>query len=218
MARQRRATRGIGKVVVVAAAGIVFMFALGALDIFDFIPNPFETSEIDRSQPALLEKLSDLSEYRAATADLQVLIDVEEDIRFLPSFVAGERTTFLAGGTVDAAVDFGALEGGNVEVDGRSVTLTLPAAAIVDVDVEPDRSYVVNRERGILDRIGGIFTDNPTGEQELYQLAEDKLLAAAGESALVARAERNTEEMLTALLESLGYEDITIRFEEPPAT
>ena len=218
MARQRGLGRGIGKVVVVAAAGIVFVFAIGALDVFDFLPNPFERREIDRSQPALLQKLSDLSEYRAASADLQVIIDVEEDIRFLPSFVAGQRTTFLAGGTVDAAVDFSELEGSNVVVDGRDVTITLPAAAIVDVDVEPDRSYVVNRERGLLDRLGGVFSDNPTGEQELYQLAEDKLLAAAGESALVRRAERNTEQMLTALLESLGYETITIEFEEPPAT
>jgi len=218
VARQKTLRAGIGRAIVVAAAGIVVVFVVGALDIFDFLPNPFEKREIDRSGPALLEKLSDLSEYRAASADLQVIIDVEDDIRFLPSFVAGQRTTFLAGGTVDAAVDFGELEGGNVVVDGRSVTITLPAAAIVDVDVEPDRSYVVNRERGILDRLGGVFTDNPTGEQELYQLAEDKLLAAAGESALVSRAERNTTEMLTALLESLGYEDITIRYEEPPAT
>ncbi|HYD08944.1 MAG TPA: DUF4230 domain-containing protein, partial [Acidimicrobiales bacterium] len=80
------------------------------------------------------------------------------------------------------------------------------------------RSYVVNRERGILDRIGGIFSDNPTGEQELYQLAEDRLLESAAESGLVERAEENTEEMLTALLESLGYEQVTIVFEAPPAT
>jgi len=218
VAREGAVRRGVGRLVVVAAAGIVSMFALGALDVFDFIPNPFEKEEIDRSQPALLEKLSDLSEYRAATADLQVLIDVEEDIRFLPSFVAGSRVTFLAGGTVDAAVDFGELDGRSIEVDGDAVTITLPAAAIVDVDVEPDRSYVVDRERGILDRIGGVFSDNPTGERELFQLAEDKLLAAAGESELLDRAETNTAEMLTALLESLGFERVDVVFEDPPST
>jgi hypothetical protein len=103
-----------------------------------------------------------------------------------------------------------------VVIDGDAVTLTLPAAAIVDVDVEPRRSYVVNRERGILDRIGGIFSDNPTGEQELYQLAEEKLLAAAGESALLERAETNTSRMLTALLRSLGFDTVQVRFDEPP--
>jgi hypothetical protein len=204
--------------IVIVAVVIVGLFLLGAFDLFDFLPNPFEKDTVDRSQPALLEKLSDLSEYRAATAELQVLIDVEDDVRFVPSIIAGQRVTFLAGGTVDAAVDFGDLAGDNVVVDGKDVTITLPAPRIVDVDVDPDRSYVVNRDRGILDRIGGVFSDNPTGEQELYQLAEDKLRAAADDSALVDRAETNTKKMLTALLQALGFEKVKVVFEEPPPT
>jgi hypothetical protein len=211
-------TTKVGRIVLIVAATLVGLFALGALDLFDFLPNPFEKNEIDRSQPALLQQLSDIAEYRAASAEMQVLIDVEDDVRFLPSIIAGERVTFLAGGTVDAAIDFGDLDADAIEVDGDSVTITLPAATIVDVDVEPDRSYVVNRERGILDRIGGVFSDNPTGEQELYQLAEEKLRAAADESALRSRAERNTRKMLETLLGGLGFESVTIEFEEPPAT
>lgn len=208
----------VKRVVVIAASVIVGLFIVGTIDLFDFLPNPFERSEIDRSQPALLERLSDIAEYRAASAELQVIIDVEDDVRFLPSLVAGERVTFLAGGTVDAAIDFADLGEDAVEVDGGNVTVTLPAATIVDVDVEPDRSYVVNRERGLLDRLGGLFTDNPTGEQDLYLLAEEKLLAAAGESALLERAERNTARMLETLLTSLGFERVRVVFEEPPAT
>ena len=208
----------VKRVVVIAAGVIVALFVVGAVDVFDFLPNPFKSETIDRSQPALLERLSDLSEYRAASAELQVLIDVEDDVRFVPSFLAGQRVTFLAGGSVDGAVDFGSLGDDAVVIDGDEVTITLPAAEIVDVDVDPDRSYVVNRDRGVLDRIGGIFSDNPTGEQELYQLAEDKLRAAADQSALRERAERNTRKMLTALLRSLGFEKVTVVFEEPPAT
>lgn len=210
--------RSIKRVVVIAAGVIIGLFVVGAVDLFDFLPNPFKSETVDRSQPALLERLSDLSEYRAASAELQVLIDVEEDVRFVPSFLAGQRVTFLAGGSVDGAVDFGSLGDDAVRIDGDEVTITLPAAEIVDVDVDPDRSYVVNRDRGVLDRIGGIFSDNPTGEQELYQLAEEKLLAAAGESALRDRAERNTRKMLTALLGSLGFDEVTVEFEEPPKT
>jgi hypothetical protein len=210
--------RAVKRGVVIAASVIVVLFVLGRIDVFDFIPNPFERREIDRSQPALLERLSDIAEYRAATAELQVIIDVEDDVRFLPSLIAGQRVTFLAGGTVDAAIDFSDLDATAVDVDGDDVTITLPAATIVDVDVEPDRSYVVNRDRGLLDRIGGVFTDNPSGEQELYQLAEEKLRAAADDSALVARAQRNTEKMLKTLLRSLGFDEVTIVFEEPPAT
>jgi hypothetical protein len=204
--------------IVVAAAVLVGLFLIGQLSLFDFIPNPFQKSTTDRSQPAILEKLSDISEYHAATAELQVLVDVENSIDFVPGFIAGERVTFLAGGSVDAIVDFGDLGSDAVKVDGDSVTITLPAATVGKVTIDPDRSYVVNRDRGILDRIGGIFVDNPTGEQKLYQLAEDKLRAAADDSAVTARGQKNTERMLKALLGALGFEHVTVVFEEPPKT
>jgi hypothetical protein len=210
--------RAARRLLVVVAAGIVIAFLLGALDVFDFLPNPFERSTVDRSQPALLEKLSDISEYRAASAELQVLLDVEKDTRFLPAVLSGERVTFLAGGSVDAAVDFGALTKRTIEVQGDAVSITLPKAHVVDVAVDPDRSYVVNRKRGLLDRVGGVFVDNPTGERELYKLAEKKLRRAADESQLLSRAQRNTKRMLVTMLTALGFTTVDIRFAEPAGT
>jgi hypothetical protein len=200
------------------ALGAVLVAVLLVLVVgsFDLLKNPFSREQVDRSGPALLERLEDLAEYRAASAQLQVLVDVEEDVRFVPSIVAGERTTFLAFGNVDAVVDFDALDPDDVEVseDRRSVRLTLPSARIGDVDVDPERSYVINRRRGVLDRIGSVFTDSPTGERELYLLSRDKLRAAADESEVTERAETNTRRMLTALFESLGFTDVQIAFED----
>src|SRR3954466_13379978 len=125
---ERRRGGTISRSIVIAAGILVALFLFGALSLFDFIPNPFGKSTTDRSQPVLLQKLSDISEYKAATAELQVLIDVENTIDFIPSFIAGERVTFLAGGNVDASVDFTDLGGSAVKVDGDTVTITLPAA------------------------------------------------------------------------------------------
>jgi hypothetical protein len=47
-------------------------------------------------------------------------------------------------------------------------------------------------------------------------LAERRLLAAASESELVARAEQNTREMLQSMLHSLGYTEVTVTFRDPP--
>lgn len=195
-------------------AALVLLLVTLFVDPWDLLPNPFSRDRVDRSGPALLERLEDLSEYRAASAQLQVLVDVEDDVRFVPSFVAGERTTFLAFGNVDAVVDFDALGEGDVEVsdDRTSVTVTLPQARIADVEVDPERSYVVNRDRGVLDRLGSVFADSPTGERDLYLLSEDKLRAAADESELTERAEANTGRMLEALFRSLGFTDVTITF------
>lgn len=203
---------------VIAAVALFLVATL--IDPWDLLPNPFERERIDRSAPALLKELEDLSEYHAATAQLQELIDIEDDIRFVPSFIGGERVSFMAFGEVDAVVDFSRLGAGAVEVsdDRSSVHVTLPPARIEEVRVDPDRSRVLDRDRGVLDRLGGLFSDNPTSERELYLEAEEKLRRAAADSELTERAEANTRRMLRALFSALGFEHITVEFATPAGT
>ena len=205
-----------------ALAVVVVLLGVAVTKLGDLLPsfgNPFATETVDRSQPALLEAIEDLSEYKAATGQFQVIIDVEDDTRFVPSFVRGERTVFLAGGTVDASVDFSGLAADAIEVsdDGDSVTVRLPPARLSEPRIDPERSYVVDRERGLLDRAASVFSDNPTSERELYLAAEEKLSSAAAEADLLERAEANTRTMLESMLNSLGYSEITVIFEDNPA-
>ena len=182
--------------------------------------NPFKEETVDRSQPTLLRSLENLSEYRAATANLQVVVDVEEDTDLIPSWVKGERTLFVAAGSVDAAVDFSALSRDEravrVSDDRRSATITLPAPTLSEPRIDPDRTRVYDRDRGVLDRIEDAFSDRPGDEQPLYQLAEEKLgEAAAAEPELRRTAERNTRAMLEGMLRGLGFERVTVRFAQP---
>jgi len=179
--------------------------------------NPFGTDTKDRSQPVLLKSLQDLSDYHAATANMQVVVDIEQDAKLLPSFIKGERTLFVAAGNVDAAVDFKALakdpDAVKVSKDRRSVELTLPAPRLLEPQLDPDRSRVYDRDRGVLDRVEDALSDRPGDEQPLYQLAEDKLAAAAAaDPKLLQTAERNTRSMLEGLLRGLGFENIKINF------
>ncbi len=182
--------------------------------------NPFDEETVDRSQPVLLKSLENLSEYRAATANLQVVVDVEEDTGLIPSWLKGERTLFVAAGSVDAAVDFSALSRDEravrVSDDRRSATITLPAPTLSEPRIEPDRTRVYDRDRGLFDRVEDAVSDRPGDEQPLYQLAEKKLSeAAAAEPELRRTAERNTRAMLEGMLRGLGFERITVRFAQP---
>ncbi len=177
--------------------------------------DPFDRQTQDRTQPAVLLTLQDLAEYRAATGEFQVIVDTEDTVRNLPRQIAGERTLFVALGTVDAAVDFAGLDGQAVRIDGsrERVTIRLPSAELTEATVDHDRSYVFSRERGLLDRLAGLFSDSPTSEQQLYRLAERRLARAAADSGLVELANRNTEAMLRTLLTSVGFTDVTVVFE-----
>jgi Protein of unknown function (DUF4230) len=200
-------------VLVVAAAG------LGGLRLWPSFPDPFATRQVDRSQPVLLKAIEDLSVYKAASGNFQVVVDLEESSRGIPLLLKGQRTLFVAGGSVDAEVDFSNLKGEAIRVspDGTRVEVTLPHARLTPARVDPEQSQVFSRERGLLDRLGSVLSDNPTSERELYRLAGAKMVAAAARSDLKARAEENTRAMLQSMLRSLGYREVTVTFRDPPS-
>jgi hypothetical protein len=197
---------------------VVALLATGVVSFRDLLPsfdNPFRAETVDRSGPAVLRSIEDIGDYRAAAGHFEVVIDLERDTA-LPSEILGERLLFVAVGSVDAGVDLSALDENSVEVssDRRTATITLPAVHFFDPALDLERSYVYDRDQGLLNELGGLFTDEPNYQQDLYRLAEDKIAAAARQgSGVGARAEENTREMLESLLGSLGFTTVTIQFE-----
>ncbi|AIS01912.1 DUF4230 domain-containing protein [Streptomyces glaucescens] len=202
-----KAAAAVVLVLVVLLAGLRLAGLPGLKDVFG-------TETRDRSGPALLRSIQDISRYEAASGNFQVVVDLEKDTRFLPDAVRGTRTLYVGAGTVDAYVDLGKVGEGDVTVDEdrTSATLRLPHAALGEPALDPDRSYAVSKQRGLLDRLGDLFSDNPNGEQAVQQLAVRHIGAAARESGLTARAEKNTTDMLEGLLRSLGFEEIRVTY------
>jgi hypothetical protein len=218
-AARPRSRRRVPKRLIAAGIGVAVAIPVvnGVGDWIAGWGNPLEPEVVDRSTPALLLALDDLHEYHAATADLQVMVDLEIDTPWVPSVISGERIHFMAYGTADAYVDFENLDDDAVTLspDGGSATIVLPAPEMSEVRIDPEQSRVVDRDRGLFERVGGAFLENPTDDSELYALAEQRIGAAATESDLLDRAEVNTRDMLTTLAMSLGVERVTVDFEEP---
>lgn len=76
---------------------------------------------------------------------------------------------------------------------------------------------MASRDRGLLDRIGDVFSDSPTGERSLQLAAQPRLAAAAEQAGLAARAEENTRRMLEKMLGALGFTHVEVDFASPPA-
>ncbi|MFP5370700.1 MAG: DUF4230 domain-containing protein [Actinomycetes bacterium] len=211
--RRRRIPRGL----VAAGVGLAVLVPVG-VQLADLLPDqPFAQEVVDRSTRPLLLALDDLSEYHAATGTFQVVVDREVDTRYVPSVISGERVSFLATGTAAAYVDFEGLDEGRVTLspDGESATIVLPAPRLGEVRIDPAESRVLDRDRGLVERIGDAVGDNPVDDTELYALAQDRLSSAAAASDLRERAETNTAAMLTGLARSLGVEEVDVRFDEP---
>jgi hypothetical protein len=218
--RPARPRRKVPLKLVAAAAAVGLAVPVG-LGIAGSLPDwgSFEQQTVDRSAAPLLTALRDVAQHRAAEGTFQVLVDVEQDTPYVPSFISGERTSFFAVGRVDALVDVAGLGADRVTAspDRRSVSIALPAPVLAPAVVDPAQSRVVGRDRGLVERLSGVVEDSPTGEQELYVLAGAKLDEAARGSDLLARAEENTRTWLTSLAQSLGYEQVTVTFDRAPA-
>ncbi|HUG84008.1 MAG TPA: DUF4230 domain-containing protein, partial [Euzebya sp.] len=106
---------------------LAFMAGVAGRAVLSDIWPSLDSETVDRSEPAVLLAVRDMAELRAASGQYHVVLDVEEDVPILPSFIAGRRTLFVALGTVDAAVDLADLgeEGVEVSEDGTSVRITL---------------------------------------------------------------------------------------------
>ena len=218
----RAARRSASRLVLVAVAAIaVVLLAIALVPGLGDL-NPFKSETKDRTQPVVLKSLERLSEYRAATANLQVVVDVEEDAGLLPSFIKGKKTLLVANGNVDAGVNFRGLGPRSIVVneDRTAVTVTLPGAALSDARIDLDRTRVFDTDRGLVDRVGEALGDGAADdERKLLRLAQRKLAEAArANPEILASAERNTRQMLTELLRGLGFERITVRFDRAGST
>ena len=204
---------------IVAATTAVVALALGASLLgFPSFGNPFASETVVRDHAAVLQSLEEIAELRAATGEYQVVIDIEDTTRFVPGFLKGERTTFLAQGAVDALVDLGELDADSVIVaEDGSVTVLLPPARLADPVVDHEASGVLDRDRGVLDRVGGVFSDAPTSDKDLYLEAERRLADAAADSDLLATGQANAAATIEQLLREAGIEDVRVIFAEPDA-
>ena len=212
-----RRRRRLRPKLVAAGIGLALLVPVG-FQVADWLPDrPLGQDVVDSSTPPLMLALEDLSEYHAATGTFQVVVERKVDTRYVPSVISGESVSFLATGTADAYVDFTGLDAGRVTLspDGTSASIALPTPRLGEVRIDPAASRVLDRDRGLVERVGDALGDNPVDDSELYALAEDRLATAATQSDLRERAETNTRDMLTGLARSLGVQQVEVTFDQP---
>ncbi|MGW0469182.1 DUF4230 domain-containing protein [Streptomyces sp. NPDC003027] len=212
--RARARAAGLPVVAVALLVGALLVVLLGRSGLFPGLGGVIGLETKDRSGPALLKSVQDMHRYEGAAGNFQIVVDLEKDARLLPDAIRGTRTLFVASGTVGAYVDLGAVGQDSVTVDEKrtSATLRLPHARLDEPSLDPEKSYAVSKQRGLLDRLGDLFSDNPADERAVHARAAERIGEAARESDLTLRAEKNTTAMLEGMLRALGFERVTVTY------
>ena len=204
----------VGGIVAAIVAAIVLIVVLSAVHLLPQLRNPFAKTTTVRSQPVILKSITNLSRYEAASGSFEVVVDLTKRTSLIPSFLEGSETLFIGQGTDIAFVDFATLKNTAITVntDRTSVTVTLPKPQLEPAVLNVSQSYVYAQQQGLFNRIGNFFSGNPNSQQQVYQIAQQKIQTAARQSPLLTEAQKNTEGMLTGMLTSLGFQHVTVTF------
>jgi hypothetical protein len=210
----------LGGIVAAIVGVVVLIVVLSAVHLLPQLRNPFAETTTVRSQPVILKSITNLSRYEAASGSFQVVVDLTKRTSLIPSFLEGSETLFIGQGNDIAFVDFATLKNGAIAVnkDRTSVTVTLPKPQLEPAVLNVSQSYVFAQQQGLFNRVGNFFSGNPNSQQQVYQIAQQKIQTAARQSPLLADAQKNTEGMLTGMLTSLGFQHVTVNFGAAPAS
>ena len=197
-----------------STAAAVLVVVLSAVHLLPQLRNPFAQTTTVRSEPVILKSITSLSRYEAASGSFEVVVDLTKRTSLIPSFLAGSETLFIGEGTDIAYVDFSQLKSRAITTNANrtSVTVTLPKAQLEPAVLNVSQSYVYAEQQGLFNRIGNFFSGNPNSQQQVYQIAEQKIETAAKQSPLLTQAQKNTEGMLDGMLSSLGFSHVTVTF------
>ncbi len=213
-------TGRVGGLVAAIIAVIVLVVVLSAVHLLPQLRNPFAQTTTVRSQPVILKSITELSRYEAASGSFEIVVDLTKRTSLLPSFIAGSETLFIGQGTDIAYIDFSQLKSQAITTSANrtTVSVALPKAQLEPAVLNVSQSYVYAEQQGLFNRIGNFFSGNPNSEQQVYELAQQKIQAAAQQSPLLGQAQKNTTAMLDGMLTSLGFQHITVTFGSAPAS
>jgi hypothetical protein len=210
-----------GRIVTLVLAVVILIILLPLLHVLPRLGSLFTQSSVQRSSSVVLQSITRMSRYEAASGSFQVLVDIKH-VSKLPSFLSGSDTVYVGQGSDIAYVDFSRLSGRNIRLsaDRTAATVRLPQPQLAAAQLNLKGAHVFTEQEGLLTRLGSLFDSSMQTRQQhaVYVQAQSRLQAAARQSALVADARRNTTAMLASLLRGLGFTRVTVTFGTQRAT
>jgi hypothetical protein len=158
----------------------------------------------------VVREVKELARLETASMTLEKVIRAEREQELLCG-AFGETMIFVAHGEVIAGVDLGQMEEDDIQVvDPVTVMVHLPEPEIFTVDLDNEKSYVADRDRGLLAQA------DPQLETLVRQTADQELEAAAHESEILEQADENAEVYMRGFLQELGFENVIFTDSKPP--
>ena len=144
------------------------------------------------TQQLVVQRLETVAKLVASEMTLRDVVTYQQT-----RFGSTKRALLVVTGRVSAGIDLA--QGSDVSIDStsRTITVTLPPAQVLGVDVLDVTTYD--------ERAGLLNPFRPEDRDAMQRMVREKLITAARESGILIHADRSADRVLTELLAQDGY-------------
>lgn len=163
------------------------------------------TTKIDTSRPAVIKEIRALQRLETSSFTIEKVIEggTTGDNAF-SNLLFGDKILLIAHGEVIGGFDLSSLPDENLQVSGKTITLTLPPPQILFTRLDSAKTRVYDRRQGLLNH------GDKDLESEARTKAEESIRAASCEAGILDEASQNARKQLNTLFKALQFESITI--------
>ena len=165
-----------------------------------------------KDDPTLTEsfnnKMQSMSSAELGSVECKICKVIKADDKAEWYKFGDRKILFECRGIVKAGVDLGESNSYKADIneDAKSITLTLPAAKILAINLSPENTKMVSKTR---------FDFDAVERTELLRQGEAAIRKdISKETDILKEAEKNTTSFFTAMLSQLGFKQITIKYKE----
>lgn len=190
--------------VVVGVFVLLLIFAVG-LGLGVFVPRVL--SFLQRGQPyntaTLLQQVQTVSELVTVKYVIEKVV-ILEDVKWIAG-LGESRVLLLAHGVVKAGIDLEKIQPGDLEVNGKTISIKLPPPQITEAYLDERQTRVIERTTGIL----RTFDKDLEQNARIHALSDIRRAARNGD--ILKEADARARTQLSTLFKQLGFESIEFK-------
>lgn len=162
-------------------------------------------SQINTSQTAVIKEMRSLQRLETASFTIEKVIDGgTTGNNVFTQFLFGDKILLISHGQVIAGFDLSQISDNDIKVDGKNLTVTLPAPQILTTTLDNTQTRVYDRQKGLL------APEDKDLESKARAAAESSIRDAACKGGILQQATDNARKQLTTLFSSLGFSSVTL--------
>jgi hypothetical protein len=181
---------GVVAIVLVLTAVVGLAAVRGASGLVGRVTGPPAPPRV--TQQLVVDRLETVAKLVASEMTLRDVVTYQQT-----RFGSTKRALLVVTGRVSAGIDL--TQGSEVRIDSssRTITVTLPPAKVLGVDVLDVTTYD--------ERAGLLNPFRPEDRDAIQRMVREKLMTTARESGILIHADRSADRALTELLAQDGY-------------